>query len=219
MTTETNGHGHSYDQGGPVPGLPLIPEGCAPWPIYLPDDPDRRVELLYSLLLSDIAPDWVDNPHMVQTPQRVARWWREFIDYDPGTIDTTFPVEHVDQMVVVRDIDTWSLCAHHLLPFSARVSIGYIADDQVLGLSKFARIAQLAAHKPTSQEQLCAEIADKISEVAHTDDVAVTASGTHLCMAMRGIKSPATMTTSVTRGAFRDHPEARQEWLALLSRT
>ena len=63
------------------------------------------------------------------------------MDYEPGTIDTTFPVEHVDQMVAVTGIEVWSLCAHHLLPFNAVVSVGYIANEQVLGLSKFARIA------------------------------------------------------------------------------
>lgn len=166
-------------------------------------------------LLDQIAPGWRDNPHMADTPRRWARWWKEFIDYDPGVMDTTFPVEQVDQMVVVRGIDVWSLCAHHLLPFSASVNIGYLAEDRVLGLSKFARIAHEAAHRPTSQEEMVARIADKVQEITGTSSVAVSATGVHLCMAMRGIKTPATMTTSVTRGAFRDHPETRAEWLAL----
>lgn len=167
-------------------------------------------------LLDEVAPDWQNDPHMKNTPTRSARWWQEFIEYAPGNIGTTFPVEHVDQMVVVKGIDTWSLCAHHLLPFSATVSVGYIADEKVLGLSKFARIAHANAHRPTSQEQLVAGIADDVQKVTGTESVAVTATGLHLCMAMRGIKTPATMTTSVTRGAFRTEQTARAEWFSIL---
>lgn len=169
-------------------------------------------------LLNIVAPGWRENPHMKDTPARYAKWWDEFINHEDGNVGTTFPVEHVDQMVVVSGIDTWSLCAHHLLPFSARVSIGYIADEQVLGLSKFARITHKQAHRPTSQEELVASIADEIQKVTGTEHVAVTASGLHLCMAMRGVKTPATMTTSVTRGHFREDDRARAEWFALLDR-
>ena len=133
---------------------------------------------------------------------------------DPAEVlSATFPIEHVDKMIVVSGIEVWSLCAHHLLPFSATVSIGYIADTQVLGLSKFGRI------RPGTQEQLVADIADRVEKVTQTSDVAVTASGVHLCMAMRGIRTPATMTTSVARGAFRDRPETRAEWLTLVGRS
>lgn len=168
-------------------------------------------------LLDEVQPGWRDSPHMQDTPNRYAKWWREFVEYDGGNDATVFPVEHVDQMVVVSGIDTWSLCAHHLLPFSASVSIGYIADQQVLGLSKFARIAHAVAHRPTSQEELVARIADRVQKVTGTKHVAVKASGLHLCMAMRGVRTPATMTTSVTRGHFRDSTPARSEWFALTS--
>lgn len=182
--------------------------------------PEGRAQIAMNAegILDIVQPDWRSSPHMIDTPNRYAKWWEEFINYDPGSIDTTFPVEHVDQMVVVSGIGTWSLCAHHLLPFSATVAVGYIATDHVLGLSKFARIAHAAAHRPTSQEQLCADIADAIEKVTGTPDVAVTASGLHLCMAMRGIRTPATMTTSVTRGQFREDDKARAEWFALLDR-
>lgn len=178
-------------------------------------DKDKAREAT-EMLLDAVSPGWSDDPHMADTPNRAARWWSEFIDYEPGNCATTFPVDHVDQMVVVSGIDTWSLCAHHLLPFSATVSIGYIADDQVLGLSKFARIAHACAHRPTSQEHLVASIADKIEEATGSDDVAVTASGLHLCMAMRGIRTPATMTTSVARGRFREDQATRAEWFNLI---
>lgn len=186
---------------------PMVPFGA---------QPHERLEAVAVGLLNEIAPGWHDSPHMLDTPRRYAKWWREFLDVDGERVNTTFPVEHVDQMVVVRGIDTWSLCAHHLLPFSASVAIGYIADERVLGLSKFARITHEAAARPTSQEELCARIADKITEATGTEHVAVTASGLHLCMAMRGVKTPATMTTSVTRGHFRTEPQTRAEWFALM---
>ncbi len=184
---------------------------------FTPRQMDRLTDA-YRHILDVVQPDWKTNPHMMDTPARSARWWDEFINYEEGTVDTTFPVQQVDQMVAVRGIETWSLCAHHLLPFSASVSIGYIADSRVLGLSKFARIAHSAAHTPTSQEELCDRIASRVIDMTGTEHVAVTASGLHLCMAMRGIKTPAIMHTSVTRGAFRDDPAARAEWFALLSR-
>lgn len=177
---------------------------------------DDALETQAAALLDLLVPDWHADPHMADTPRRYAAWWREFLDHDPGRIDTTFPVAHADQMVVVSGIEVWSLCAHHLLPFSASVAIGYIAEEKVLGLSKFARIAHAAAHRPTSQEAMVATIADDIAAVTGTPDVAVTASGVHLCLAMRGVRTPATMTTSVTRGAFRGEPETRAEWFALL---
>lgn len=176
----------------------------------------HRLQEVAERLLDEVAPGWEALPHMSGTPARYAKWWREFLAVDEARVNTTFPVEHVDQMVVVRGIDTWSLCAHHLLPFSASVSIGYIADERVLGLSKFARITHESAARPTSQEELCARIADAVTAATGTQDVAVTASGLHLCMAMRGVKTPATMTTSVTRGLFREDERTRAEWFALL---
>jgi GTP cyclohydrolase I len=189
---------------------------------HLTDEPlalsfqGASLETVAALLLDQVAPGWQESGHMRDTPKRYAKWWREFLHVDETRVNTTFPVEHVDQMVVVRGIDTWSLCAHHLLPFSASVSIGYIADERVLGLSKFARITHESAARPTSQEELCARIADAITTATGSEHVAVSASGLHLCMAMRGVKTPATMTTSVTRGAFRDQPETRAEWFALM---
>ena len=174
------------------------------------------VERTYRDLLDLLLPGWADDSHTAGTPKRVARWWAEFLDHDPGTYDTVFPLAHTDQMVVVSGIDTWSLCAHHLLPFSTSITVGYLARGKVLGLSKFARIARMCSHRATTQEALVEGIANLISEVADTPDVAVVGSGLHLCMAMRGVRIPATMTTSVARGAFRDDDSCRAEWLSLV---
>lgn len=180
---------------------------------------EMRLSGLGGMLLDTIAPGWQTDPQMKDTPGRWARWWLEFCGYTDENCATTFPVSQVDQIVAVTDIHTWSLCAHHLLPFSSVVSIGYVAEDKVLGLSKFARIAQLEAHRPTSQEELVTHIADHVQEVTGSEDVAVSATGLHLCMAMRGIREDhARMTSSVTRGVFRNDPAARSEWFSLLER-
>lgn len=156
-----------------------------------------------------------DREGLRDTPRRWAAWWREFTSYDPGTVDTTFASVHTDQMVAVTGVRVWSLCEHHLLPFHADLTMAYIADDRVLGLSKFARIAQQHAHQLQVQERLVANIADHLAYLTGSAHVAVVAAGEHLCMTMRGVKAPATMHSSVMRGAFRDDPEARAELFAL----
>lgn len=151
-----------------------------------------------------------------ETPRRFADAWREFIDYDPGQTETCFEHTSTDQMVVVSGMRVWSLCEHHLLPFWCDIAIGYIATDRVLGLSKFARIAHECAHRLQLQERLAQQIADRIEQVTQCSDVAVLARGEHLCMTMRGIRTPARMTSSVMRGVFRDESETRAEFLRLV---
>ena len=153
---------------------------------------------------------------LVDTPDRYARWWGEFIDYDTGDVERTFDVENVDEMVVVTGIKVWSLCEHHLLPFNATVAVGYIPAGRVLGLSKFGRIAHEAAHRLQIQERLVQDIADRVGFVTGSDDVAVIADGEHLCMTMRGVKAPAVLRTSVLRGLFKDDPAARAEFLSIV---
>jgi len=152
------------------------------------------------------------------TTDRVARFWEEFINYDPGKVGVTFESVQVDQMVVVRGIRVYSLCEHHLLPFWCDISIGYITRDKVLGLSKLARVAHKHAHKLQIQERLVSDIAVEVANLANTQDVAVLAEGVHLCMLMRGIKTPATMITSAMYGVFRDLPASRAEFLNLIGR-
>lgn len=165
-------------------------------------------------LLTAIGED-PDRDGLADTPRRFAQWWAEFVEHDPGRVDTAFKVDGADEMIVVRGIHVWSLCEHHLLPFSASVTIGYIPAGVVLGLSKLARIAHLHAHRLQVQERLVAQIADSLTDVTGSPDVAVVAYGEHLCMSMRGVRSEASMRTSVTRGAFRDKPAARGEFFAL----
>ncbi|MGY0020476.1 GTP cyclohydrolase I [Streptomyces sp. cg35] len=176
------------------------------------DDP--LVDLAHRLL-KEIGED-PDRDGLRQTPERFARWWREFVDYDPGTIDTLFETTTTSQMVVVSDIRVWSLCEHHLLPFNCSIDIAYRPTSRLLGLSKFARVAHRHAHRLQVQERLVTGIAQEVADVTGARDVAVLAKGEHLCMTMRGIKTSAEMTSTAFLGAFGDDSALRGELLALL---
>ena len=152
---------------------------------------------------------------LLETPRRIANFWQEFIEYEAGKLDTTFSAVKHNQMVAVTGIRVWSMCEHHMLPFWCDVSMAYIADDKVLGLSKFARIAHKYAHKLTLQEQLVSDIANHLKAVLGTDDIAVMAKGEHLCMTMRGIKTPHRMISSALSGKFHQ-PEQRAEFFRLV---
>ncbi len=174
----------------------------------------QRLELIGQDLLSALDLDPTEE-RFLDTPARWARWWIEFMEYDPGTLDTKFATEQIDQMVILKDIRVWSLCEHHLLPFWCDVSIGYLTNGKMLGISKLARMAHAIAHTPQTQEHLVAQIARAIAEAAESEHVAVVAKGTHLCMAMRGIKSDAEMICSEMRGVFLTDPDARREFFSL----
>lgn len=173
-----------------------------------------RIAALTRALLVELGED-PSRPGLADTPDRVARWWEEFIGHDNGNTDTTFDVVQADQMVAVTGVRVWTLCEHHLLPFYVDLTMAYIADDRVLGLSKFARIANGHAHRLQVQERLVSGIADDIGKVTASEDVAVVGRGEHLCMTMRGVKTAGTMHSSVLRGAFRDDPAVRAELFAL----
>ena len=157
-----------------------------------------------------------DREGLRETPRRWADAWREFIEYDPGATETTFASVASDQIVCVSGIRVASLCEHHLLPFWCDVSIGYVPNAKVLGLSKFARIAQQFAHRLQLQERLGEHIADEISRITGTQNVAVVLKGEHYCMAARGIRMPGRMTSSVMRGVFRTESQIRMEFLRLI---
>jgi len=157
-----------------------------------------------------------DREGLRDTPRRWADAWREFIEYDPGTLDTCFDSASVDQMVTISGIRVSSLCEHHLMPFTCEVAIGYIAQGKVLGLSKFARIAHKFAHRLQLQEQLGQQIADEVCRITGTENVAVVLKGEHLCMSARGIRTHGTMTSSVMHGIFRTESEARMEFLRFI---
>lgn len=166
------------------------------------------LEKLIRALLIEIGED-PDRDGLRDTPARCARWWREFVSYEPGKIETTFEAVTSGQLVQVSDIRVWSLCEHHLLPFWCDVSIAYVAHHRIVGLSKFARIAHDHAHRLQVQERLTVEIADSVTTLSGSPDVAVFANGEHLCMTIRGIRTAAKMYTAELRGVFQADPEMR----------
>lgn len=174
----------------------------------------EKVKSLVTELLEALGED-PNREGLLETPRRIANFWRDFIEYEPGKLDTTFAAVKHNQMVCVTGMRVWSMCEHHMLPFWCDVAIAYIADEKVLGLSKFARIAHKHAHKLTLQEQLVADIANEVKDILGTDDVAVMAKGEHLCMTMRGIQTPHRMISSALNGKFHQ-AEQRAEFLRLV---
>jgi GTP cyclohydrolase I len=186
----------------------------------MPDTPEAkrlRLETLCRGLLAEIDAD-PERSGLQDTPARWARMWLEFIDC-PATPDTCFESVRTDQMVVVSGMRVWSMCEHHLLPFWCDVTVGYIARAHILGLSKFARIAHRHARRLQVQERLVDGIAEDVVNATRSDDVAVIARGEHLCMTMRGVRTPALMTSSAMRGVFRTDATARAEFLTLSTPT
>ncbi|MEV5499538.1 GTP cyclohydrolase I [Nonomuraea fuscirosea] len=172
------------------------------------------IEILARQLLIEIGED-PGREGLLDTPRRYARWWREFTDHRPGSVDTVFSSNMDGQTVLVSDILVWSLCEHHLLPFSCMLTIAYRPGKRILGLSKFARIAHNHSHRLQVQERLVASIADEISEVTGSPDVAVIGQGEHLCMIMRGVRADGLMTSTDLRGIFGEDTPQRMELLAL----
>ncbi|MER5474019.1 GTP cyclohydrolase I [Streptomyces sp. NPDC002935] len=172
------------------------------------------LESLARQLLAEIGED-PNREGLLDTPRRYAKWWREFVNYDAGKIETIFESVADNQMVLVSDMQVWSLCEHHLLPFNCSLTVAYRSNDKLLGLSKFARIAHKHAHKLQVQERLVADIAAEIASVTDSPDVAVIGRGEHLCMTMRGIRTGAVMTSAVMRGVFGEDGPQRTELLTL----
>ncbi len=157
------------------------------------------------------------------TPRRVARMYAELLSgytVDPVAMinGALFDVQY-DEMVIVRDIEFYSLCEHHLLPFMGRVHVAYIPSGKVLGLSKIPRIVDMYARRLQVQERMTRQIADFLRDLLKPQGVAVVVEGLHLCMMMRGVrKHDARITTSAMHGAFRANLATREEFLANISR-
>jgi GTP cyclohydrolase IA len=160
---------------------------------------------------------------LVRTPQRVARMYAELLAgyrTDPQSVvnDAIFNVQY-DEMVIVRDIEFYSLCEHHMLPFIGRAHVAYIPNGKVLGLSKIPRIVDMYARRLQVQERMTRQIADFLRDLLKPQGVAVVIEAMHLCSMMRGVKKhDARMTTSAMHGAFRSNLATRQEFLDNISR-
>jgi GTP cyclohydrolase I len=158
-----------------------------------------------------------------RTPERVARMYDELLAgyrVDPYALinEAVFDIEY-DQMVIVRDIEFYSLCEHHMLPFIGRAHVAYVPTDKVIGLSKIPRVVDLFARRLQVQERLTRQVADFLDAALHPQGVAVVVEGLHLCSMMRGVKKAnARMVTSAMLGSFKDNDTTRKEFLDHISR-
>lgn len=180
------------------------------------------MEKAYSTILEAIGED-LNRPGLVDTPKRAAKAFKFLTQgYDQSVEsivnNAVFPSD-ASEMVVVKDIELYSLCEHHLLPFIGKAHVAYIPSGQVLGLSKLARIVDMYARRLQIQENLTTEIAQCIQNVTQAQGVAVVIEAKHMCMMMRGVeKQNSVMTTSAMLGEFRDRQETRSEFLSLINR-
>jgi GTP cyclohydrolase I len=180
-----------------------------------------RIEKAVREILEAIGED-PDRDGLQDTPARVARMYEEIFSglrADPSEVlRVTFEADH-DEMVMVRDIPFYSCCEHHLIPFIGKAHLAYIPGDdgRITGLSKLARLVERYARRPQVQERLTSQIADTLSQVLGPKGVLVVVEAEHLCMSMRGIRKPGSITvTSAVRGLFRDNPATRAEAMAFI---
>jgi GTP cyclohydrolase I len=181
-----------------------------------------RIERAVREILVAIGED-PDRDGLLRTPKRIADMYEEILSGlhdDPSRhLTVTFEADH-DEMVMVRDIALASLCEHHFVPFTGRAHIAYIPGDdgRITGLSKLARLVDGFARRPQVQERLTSQVADALQEVLKPRGVFVVIEAEHLCMSMRGVKKPGSLTvTSAVRGLFKTNPATRAEAMSLIT--
>ncbi|MBP7694392.1 MAG: GTP cyclohydrolase I FolE [Anaerolineales bacterium] len=184
--------------------------------------PNATLEAVVRTLLTEIGED-PEREGLRDTPRRVTKMYAELLAgyaTDPVALinDALFEVAY-DEMIVVRDIEYYSLCEHHLLPFLGRAHVAYLPKGKVLGLSKIPRVVDMYARRLQVQERMTTQIADFLMEVLQPLGVAVVLEASHLCAMMRGVKkAEALMVTSAMRGIFRSNPTTRAEFMAHIQR-
>lgn len=182
-------------------------------------DKNKTTNLINELLI-EIGED-PKREGLEKTPERVAKAY-EFLtngyskDIDSIMTKAIFTVKY-DEMVIVKNIDFFSLCEHHLLPFYGKCHVAYIPNGKIIGLSKIPRIVEVFARRLQVQERLTQQIADTINKYLEPDGVAVVAEASHLCMMMRGVeKQNSVATTSAMHGSFKEDERTRSEFLSLI---
>ena len=179
-----------------------------------------RLQMIVRELMAEIGLDLADQ-HFRGTPARVARLYRELTRgyaVDPGVILKTFHSKH-RELIVVSDINFYSLCPHHLLIYRGKMHFGYVPDGKIVGLSKIPRLIQAMASRPIVQEDLVSEIADTFMSVVQPLGCVARATGRHDCVAVRGVKChEAQMTTVALRGLFQEKHSLVEEFNQVLAR-
>ena len=181
-----------------------------------------KLESLTSELLQLIGED-INRDGLIKTPMRVAKAWDYFSQGYRTKIDDVINnaifTENCKDMIVVRDIEFFSLCEHHMIPFFGRAHVGYLPDGKIIGLSKIPRIVDMFSRRLQVQERLTDEIANTIQKTLNPIGVAVVMEGRHLCMQMRGVeKQNSLASTSAMLGQFRKSAETRAEFLSIISK-
>ena len=158
----------------------------------------------------------LDAPHLAETPRRMAHAYAELLRPEPFDF-TTFPNdEEYDELVLVQDIPRTSVCEHHMLPFTGVAHVGYLPADRILGLSKLARLVEVTARRPQTQERLTKQVADHLQDRLDPRGVGVVVEAEHTCMSLRGARAVGSRTvTSALLGLLRTDPSSRAEFLAL----
>src|SRR6478672_10016332 len=190
-------------------------------PAEVPDFDFSRAEAAVRELLIAIGED-PEREGLRDTPGRVARAYAELTaglrQVPEDVLTTTFDIGH-DEMVLVRDIELWSMCEHHLVPFTGVAHVGYIPAEsgKITGLSKLARLVDVFAKRPQVQERLTTQVADALMEILEPRGVIVVIEAEHLCMTMRGVRKAGARTiTSAVRGSFLTDQATRAEAMALI---
>jgi len=180
-----------------------------------------QIQAHYAGIIAGLGEN-LDREGLIKTPERAAKAMAYLChgydqDLDAVVNNAVFSSEN-DDMIIVKDIELYSLCEHHILPFIGRAHVAYLPRGKVIGLSKIARIVDMYARRLQIQENLTVQIADAIRDVIQPAGVAVTIEAEHLCMKMRGVeKQNSTMKTSVMLGTFREHQATRMEYLQLIA--
>jgi len=183
----------------------------------------EKVERLFRELLIEIGED-PDREGLEKTPKRMAAALSFLTSGYASDVQTLLNnacfAQETSSMVIVKDIELYSLCEHHMLPFFGRCHIGYIPRGRVFGVSKLARLVDMYARRLQIQERLTEEIAFAVKDAIKADGVGVMIEARHLCMMMRGVqKQNSMMVTSSVLGVFRDNPSTREEFLSLINRS
>jgi GTP cyclohydrolase I len=182
----------------------------------------KALSNLYSQVITELGED-VNREGLLDTPNRAAKAMQFLTSgYETSLEDivnnAVFASDN-DEMVVISNVEMYSMCEHHMLPFIGKVHIGYLPNGNVLGLSKFARITDMFARRLQIQENLTKQIADAVQEVTGARGVGVVIEARHMCMMMRGVeKQNSSMSTSVMLGAFREQPATRSEFFRLIGK-
>jgi GTP cyclohydrolase I len=204
MTTSVTGLGAALSTAVPAPGRPAAAIDTG------------RVAGLIAQLLTELGED-PTREGLIGTPDRVAAWWNAFLSPGDSATATCFTESRLSgQLVTVGGMSVWSLCEHHMLPMHLQVTAGYVPDGEVVGLSKFGRIAQCFAGRLQVQERFTRQVAERLTGVIGREDVAVAVRGVHLCMSMRGVRMEEARTTTVhTGGRFGTDAALSQQFLTV----